>query len=548
MRARGALAVLIAVGAAAGVFLQDRSRFVPSAPLPTLGLIDAQSVAGPLEFLASDRFAGRAPSTPEGELAAAYLAEQLQALGFAPAGDAGVYFQPVPVVESVIDRDVLFSVGDTVPLRVFTDVVVSSDLPDPVVAVDAEIVFAGFGIVAPEYGRDDYAGVDVQGKVVLLLGNEPPPTRSQPGLFAGQALSYYGRWTYKYEEALRHGAAGVLIVHTTASATYPWEVVQASFGGVQHALPAVPGTPALRVRGWIAESAAAAVVRRAGRDLETLRREALARAAAVPLGLRVRGELRQRVSQATTPNVVGVLRGTEPSGAVILTAHYDHLGTAQAEPGAPDTDRIYNGALDNASGVAGTLRMAAALARAPERPKRSIYVAFTTGEEAGLLGGEYLAAHPPVPLGSISAVINVDELNVFGPSRDLVLLGVERSTIGQTARALARREGRVIALDPEPEQGNFFRSDHFPFARAGVPAVSLSFPTQFVGPGAAAAQKLRDRFNARDYHQPSDEVRPDWNYSGVVADLRLLTQLTWALAVAPEPARYYAADPFAHRR
>ena len=545
MRARGALAVLIAAGAAAGVFLQDRSRFAPSASLSTADIIDAAGVAAPLEFLASDRLGGRAPSTPGGEAAAAYLAEQLQALGLGPAGDDGVYFQHVPVVESVIDRSALLSVGDTLPLRVFTDVVVSTGLSDPVVPVDAELVFAGFGIVAPEYDWDDYAGVDVRGKVVLVLVNEPQPTPSRPGLFAGPAMSYYGRWTYKYEEALRQGAAGVLLVHTTESATYPWEVVQSSFGGVQHALPPQPGAPALRVRGWITESAAGALVRQAGRDLDTLRRGALMRAAAVPLGVHLRGELRQVVSQTTSPNVIGVLRGTEPAGVVLVTAHYDHLGTAPAAPGVPEADRIYNGALDNASGVAGTLRIAAALAQAPEKPRRSVYVVFTTGEEAGLLGAQYLAMHPPVPLAGISAVVNVDELNVFGPSRDLVLLGVERSTIGPTARALARREGRVIAVDPEPEQGNFFRSDHFPFARAGVPAVSLSFPTQFVGPGAAAAQALRDRFNTSDYHQPSDEVRPEWNYSGAVADLRLLAQLTWALAMAPEPARYYAADPFA---
>jgi Zn-dependent M28 family amino/carboxypeptidase len=416
--------------------------------------------------------------------------------------------------------------------------------------VSGEIVFVGHGIVAPEYRWNDYAGVDMKGKVALIMVNDPPATSGEPQLFGGRAMTYYGRWTYKYEEAARQGAAGAILIHTPESATYPWQVVQSSWTGTLYSLPATASEPALGLKAWVTNEAAVDIVRRAGKDLESLRRAALVRGTAPqPLGIRVSATLTQRVEQRTSQNVVGVLKGTTPAEGVIFSAHYDHLGMSVPTPGEPaGADHVFNGAFDNASGVAGTLEVAEAFARAPARPRRSIYVVFPTAEESGLLGSAWFATHLPLPASAWAANVNIDGLNLSGPARDLVLLGAERSSIGATASVLAARHRRVLGLDPEPERGYFFRSDHFSFAKVGIPAVSVGESADFIGRDPGFARRVHDAFNEKRYHQPSDEIQPDWNYEGAVQDLRLLVELGWRLANDPAMARYNPNEQFARPR
>jgi Zn-dependent M28 family amino/carboxypeptidase len=517
---------------------------------PAFDEIRGDQIAAHLKFLSHDLLEGRAPSTRGGQLAAEYLAAQLASLGYEPAGEGGTYFQNVSIQESVVDPSFTLTAGSGPPFAYLKDVVAFSGRLDPSVTAEGELVFVGHGIVAPEYRWNDYEGVDMKGKIALVMVNDPPAPAAEPSLFGGEALTYYGRWTYKYEEAARQGAAGAILIHTTESATYPWQVVQTSWSGTQYSLPPVPGMPTLALKAWVTEEAAHAIAKRAGKDLDALRTAALVRGAKpVPLGIRASGMIVQRVQQKTSPNVIGVLKGTNPREGVIYTAHYDHLGMADSKPGeAPTVDRIYNGAVDNASGCAGTLELAQALARAPMKPGRSIYVMFTTAEEAGLLGAEYFAAHPMLPANAWAANINIDTINLAGRARDIVLLGAERSTLGRVANQVAGDFGRVVGPDPEPGRGHFFRSDHFPLAKIGIPAVSLGDSKEFIGKDPAFAKRLVDQYVEKDYHQPSDEFHADWDYAGALDDLRLLAELGWRIANDRRMPAYNAGDQFARPR
>jgi len=503
-----------------------------------------------LQFLAHDLLEGRAPSTRGGQLAAHYLATQLALLDFAPGAADGTYFQSVAVVESVVDPSFTLRVGGGEPFRYLREVVAFSGVQDARLEADGELVFVGHGIVAPEYAWNDYEGVDVRGKIVLVMLNDPPAPADEPDLFAGPALTYYGRWTYKFEEAARQGAAGAILIHTDESAGYPWQVVQSSWSGTQYSLPAEPGAPALRLKAWVTNAAAIEIVRRAGKDVEAMRTAARVRGARpVPFGIRAEATLVQTVARKTSPNVIGVLKGTDPSRGVIYTAHYDHLGVRA--PGAgdtPHTDRIFNGAVDNASGVAGTLEIAQAFARTPVVPARSIYVMFTTAEESGLLGAQYFATQPVMPAAQWLANINIDSVNMAGRAKDLVLLGAERSTLGSVADRLAASHRRVIGPDPDPGRGYFFRSDHFPLAKAGIPALSLADPKDYLGQDPSYAKKIREDYNGSDYHQPSDEYQDTWDTSGALEDLRLLAELGWAIANATDVPAYHPGQPFARPR
>jgi Zn-dependent M28 family amino/carboxypeptidase len=511
--------------------------------------IQDRSIKAHIQMLASDLFEGRAPATRGGELATTYLATELAALGVEPAGENGTFFQQVPIVESTVDRGFALSVAGRT-YRYYDDVVAFSGVEDPRVPVQGEVVFVGHGIVAPEQKWDDYAGADVKGKWVLIMVNDPPAPANEPTLFGGDALTYYGRWTYKYEEAARQGAAGALLIHTDASATYPWQVVQSSWTGTQYGLPPAPGAPALGIKAWLINEAATDLVKRAGKNLDELRKAASTRGfTPVPLGIRASATLQQTSARKTSPNVVGVIKGVNEKQAVVFTSHWDHFGIRAAQPGdKPDADRIYNGAYDNASGCAGLLEIAKATVRAETKPPRSMYFVFTTAEEAGLLGSEYFATHPLVPMGSIAANINVDGINYLGPTRDLVLLGADRSSLGPMAEALAKERQRTIGPDQHPERGYFFRSDHFPLAKAGVPALSISEPREFLGPEAAALLKRQEAYNSTDYHQPSDELDPTWDFTGAVEDLRFLTQLAWRIAADTNMPTYNPGDQFANVR
>ena len=527
----------------------------PSAPPaaapagPAEAEITADRIAAHVQMLSHDGFEGRAPATRGGDLATTYLATQLAQIGFAPAGDNGTYFQQVPIVEATVDRTFTLSVpGRT--YKYMDDVVAFSGVEDAKVVVAGEVVFVGHGIVAPELKWNDYAGVDVTGKWVLVMVNDPPAPADEPTLFDGPALTYYGRWTYKFEEAARQGAAGALLIHTDESATYPWQVVQSSWTGTQYALPPAAGAPALGVKAWIANAAAIDLAKRAGQDLDALRAKASSRGfTPVPLGIRASASLTQKAARKLSPNVIGVLKGTNADEAVVVTAHWDHFGVRAPQPGEPaDADRIHNGAYDNASGCAAALTMAQALARAGAAPGRSVYVVFTTAEESGLLGSEYFAAHPPLPMEKVAANINVDGANYLGATKDIVMLGSDRSSLGPMLEALATARGRVVGRDTHPERGYFFRSDHFPLAKAGVPALSLSEPKQFDGANAAALLAKQEAYNDKDYHQPSDEYDPSWDFTGAANDARLLTALAWQVAAAPAMPAYNAGDQFAQVR
>ena len=517
---------------------------------PALDEIRGEQIAAHLKFLSHDLLEGRAPSTRGGQLAAEYLATQLAVLGFEPAGENGTYFQNVPIVESVVDPSFTLSAGSGAPFTYLDDVVAFSGLQEQRVSTAGDVVFVGHGIVAPEYRWNDYDGVDMKGKVALIMVNDPPATTQEPQLFGGDALTYYGRWTYKFEEAARQGAAGAILIHTTESATYPWQVVRTSWSGTQYSLPAVPGQPALAMKAWVTEAAAREIAKRGGHDLDALRKTALSRGARpVPLGVAASGTITQKVQQKTSPNVIGVLRGSNARQGIVYTSHYDHFGMRELRPGdAPDADRIFNGAQDNAAGVAATLEVAQSFARARTRPARSVYILFTTAEESGLLGADYFAARPVLPAASWAANINIDGVNLFGRAKDIVLLGSERSTLGAMAAQLAAERGRVIGPDPEPGRGYFFRSDHFPLAKIGIPALSISDPVQYTGKDPGFAKKLRDEYVEKDYHQPSDEFKTDWDYTGAVEDMRVLAELGWRIANAPAMPAYHANEQFARPR
>ena len=522
----------------------------PPPPGPAEDLITADSFTSHVKTISSDEFGGRAPATPGGEKTQDYIAKQLSALGVEPGAPDGTYFQQVPIVESVVERTFLLNVpGRT--YRYYDDIVAFSGLERPRVQVQGDVVFVGYGISAPELKWNDYAGVDVRGKWVMIMVNDPPAPPDEPTLFGGNALTYYGRWTYKFEEAARQGAAGALLIHTDESATYPWQVVQSSWSGTQYSLPPQQGEPALAVKAWMTDASAKDLAKRGGRDLDTMRAAASKRGfKAVPLNIRAAATLQQKTARKTSANVIGVVKGTsKPGEAVLYSAHWDHFGTRAPLPNdPPDADRIYNGAYDNATGVAGVLEIAKAFAKASQKPARSIYVAFVTAEESGLLGSSYLALNPPLPADRIAANINVDGVNYLGPTKDMVQLGSDRSTLGPAIEALLNERGRTLGQDTHPERGYFFRSDHFPFAKAGVPALSLSEPKEFTGANGAELLKKQEAYNGKDYHQPSDEYDPSWDFSGGVNDMRLLAQLGWRIAQQAEMPNYNAGDQFAQVR
>jgi hypothetical protein len=376
-------ALLVVLFAGTVAVRMQGPRATDAVSRPAEGEIHADGMAAHVRFLSHDLLEGRAPATRGGDLAAEYLAAQLAVLGYEPAGDNGTFFQQVPIIESVVDPSFTLSVGEGSPFRYLQDVVAFTDALDSRVQVAGEVVFVGHGIVAPEYDWNDYAGADMAGRIALIMVNDPPATPEEPELFAGEALTYYGRWTYKFEEAARQGAAGAILIHTDASATYPWQVVETGFAGTQYSLPPEPGQSALLLKAWATDSAARDIVRRAGRDLDELRQTALQRGAVpVPLGVRASATITQTVERKTSPNVIGVLPGTRADEGVVYTAHYDHLGMREPRPDdPPGADRIFNGARDNASGLAGTLAIAQEFARRSTRPTRSIYVLFTTAEE-----------------------------------------------------------------------------------------------------------------------------------------------------------------------
>jgi Zn-dependent M28 family amino/carboxypeptidase len=480
--------------------------------------ITTAEIDGHLRFLSSDLLEGRAPATRGGRLTAEYIASQLRAFGLRPGVDTS-YLQTVPIDVVAADRSSIVVAARgraSAALRYPDDVVVWAGSAAPSSNATGELVFVGYGSTAPEYQWSDFKDVDVRGKVLLVLVNDPPASTAEPNLFGGRAMTYYGRWTYKFEEAERRGAAGMLIVHTTEAAGYPWHTVVGSWATAQRLLPR-PGDapPPLGVRGWITDSAATALLRQAGLELADLRTRAARRDfQPVRTGITVDIGFRNSVEHLRSENVIGIVRGSDPNlreEYVAFSAHWDHFGIGPVVNG----DSIYNGALDNASGTADMLAIARAAAAGPA-PRRSLLFVFVTAEEFGLLGSKYFAEHPTVPLERIIANLNVDGGNLLGRSRDLRVLGENKSSLGPALRAFVRPRGMRLSPDEHPERGYFYRSDHFSFAKAGVPSVSIAAGQDYIGRPREWGLQQQENYTAHRYHQPSDEYRPDFDLTGAV--------------------------------
>jgi Zn-dependent M28 family amino/carboxypeptidase len=496
--------------------------------------ITTAEIDGHLRFLSSDLLEGRAPATRGGRLASEYIASQLRAAGVEP-GANGSYFQRVPI--DVVNADPASIVAtvsgrSSATLRYPDDVVIWAGSAANASAARGELVFVGYGAVAPEYKWDDFKGTDVRGKILLVLVNDPPAPAGEPTLFGGAAMTYYGRWTYKFEEAERRGAAGMLIVHTAERAGYPWHTVVGSWAREQRMLPRDPSLPAaLGVRGWITDDRAAALLRDAGLDLAALRAQAATRAfRPVATGITLDLHFANSVQHLASENVVGVVRGRDAAlrnQYVALSAHWDHHGIGPAVNG----DSIYNGANDNASGVADLLAVAHAAASSPPA-RRSLLFVFVTAEESGLLGSAYFAQTPTVPTAQIVANLNVDGGNLLGRTRDLNVLGDTKSSLGPQLAAMVRPAGMRISADLHPEAGHFYRSDHFSFAKAGIPAVSIGAGTDVVDKPAGWGAQQDDDYTAHRYHQPSDEYRPDFDLSGAAQLSEIVLRFALQLANA----------------
>lgn len=502
--------------------------------------ITVESLAAHIQRLASDEFEGRAPGTRGEELTINYLAEEFKKLGLAPGNPDGTYFQKVPLVGSKVDpsAELVFSVGGQKrTLRFGDDFVAWTRRVTETSSINSELVFVGYGITAPEFDWNDFKDVDVAGKVLVMLINDPPvpdptdPTRLDEKTFGGKAMTYYGRWTYKFESAAERGAAGALIVHETGPAGYPWEVVKGSWSGEQFDLAAPDKNMSkCAVEGWITWDQARALFRMAGQDLETLKKTAVSRQfRPVPLGVTASLTLKKTLRTIDSTNVIARLDGSDSelkNEYVVYMAHWDHLGIGPEVKG----DRIYNGALDNASGTAGLLEIAKAYSRLRPRPKRSVLFLAVTAEEKGLLGSAYYAQNPLYPLEKTLAVINMDGLNVDGRTRDITIIGLGNSTLDDLVKTVAGEQGRTIRPDPEPEKGFFYRSDHFSFAKQGVPALFTDSGIDYVGKPEGWGLTMRQRYTAERYHKPQDEFDPGWDLSGAVEDLRLLAKVGYLVA------------------
>ncbi|MBX3131777.1 MAG: M28 family peptidase [Gemmatimonadaceae bacterium] len=494
--------------------------------------IKEREIRAHLELLSSDLLEGRAPATRGGTLTESYLASHLRYLGLEPANN-GSYLQRVPIDVVAADRGSIRATASgraTATLRYPEDVVMWAGSSVEQSAARAPVVFVGYGVSAPEFHWDDFKNIDLRGKILLVLVNDPPAPRAEPDLFGGAAMTYYGRWTYKFEEAERRGAAGMLIIHNTERAGYGWATVVGSWAKEQRMLPRSPQLPApLGVRGWITEERAGDLLRQAGLDLARLRRDAESRNfRPVETGITLDLGFTNTVQHLESHNVVGRIPGSDPEAAqehILLTAHWDHLGIGPAVNG----DSIYNGALDNASGTANLLALSHALAHGPKM-QRSVLVAFVTAEESGLLGSAYLAENPIVPNDRIVANLNIDGGNVLGETRDLTVLGDTKSSLGPQIAALIRPRGMTISPDANPERGYFYRSDHFSFAKAGVPAVSIGEGDDFVGRPREWGKQQAEDYTTNRYHQPGDEYRPDWNLTGAVQLTTIVLELTRELA------------------
>jgi Zn-dependent M28 family amino/carboxypeptidase len=534
----------------------------PKAPAPPQAAdfptIDSHAILERIKVLASDEFEGRAPGTKGEDLTVKYLVDEAKKLGLQPGNTDGTYVQKVPLVGIQAAQLQPFTVTKGAQKQTFKwgdDVVPwTKHVAESASISNSDLVFVGYGVEAPEYGWNDFKNVDVKGKTIVVLVNDPQvpdaadPRKLDAKLFNGKAMTYYGRWTYKFEEGARKGAAGVLIVHETGPAGYPFSVVQGNLREKFDIVPANKNMDRAAIEGWISLETAKKIFGMAGQDFDKLKQQALTREfQPVPLGLKASLGVKNTLRTIDSQNVVAKLEGSDPrmkEEYVVYSSHWDHLGVGTPVNG----DRIYNGALDNASGVSTLLEIAKAFTQAQPKPKRSILFLFVTAEEQGLLGSAYYALNPIYPLNRTLANINMDGINQWGRTKDITVVGMGASDLDDYLREAAAAQNRTLTPDPEPEKGFYYRSDHFNFAKQGVPALYTDSGEHFIGKDEGYSKQKRDEYTNRDYHSPSDQIKPDWDLSGAIEDAQLMYMVGYRVANADKFPEWKPGNEFKAKR
>lgn len=530
----------------------------PAVPLASLPKIDGAAILRTTKVLSADRFQGRAPGTVGEELTVAYLETQFREIGLAPGNPDGSYIQKVPLVgiTGSETKPLTFVKGSqTLPLKWKDEVVAwSKHVAAGASVADSDVVFVGYGVDAPEFNWNDFKDTDVKGKTIVVLVNDPPvpdPANAaalDPKTFGGTAMTYYGRWTYKFEQGARKGAAAILIVHETAPAGYPFPVVQGNLNEKFDLVAPDKNMGKANIEGWITLDAAKRLFALAGQDYDALKKQALTREfKPVPLGVKASMAIANKLRTIDSRNVIAKLEGSDPllkDQYIVYSSHWDHLGV-----GAPvNGDKIYNGALDNATGVATVLEIAKALKRTQPQPKRSFLFLMVTAEEKGLIGSEYYSLNPLYPLAKTVANINIDGVNQWGRTKDISVVGLGASELDDYLLQAAQEQGRTITPDAEPEKGFYYRSDHFNFAKQGVPALDPDSGIDYVGKSPEWGKARRDEYTAKDYHAPSDQVKPDWDLAGAVDDAHVLLAVGYRVANADRMPEWRAGNEFKAKR
>jgi Zn-dependent M28 family amino/carboxypeptidase len=515
--------------------------------------ITADSLLQHIRDLSDDSTEGRAPGTPGEQKTIAYLQKQFKAMGLEPGNPDGTYLQNVDLMGYKAHPTASFTAGGkTIALKYPDDYIANSRHKRPETKVEnSDVVFVGYGVVAPEYGWDDYKGADLKGKTMLMLVNDPPvrlpnDTALDTTMFKGRAMTYYGRWTYKYEIATDKGAAAAIIIHETGPAGYPYDVVRSSNSQEQFDVLSPDAEKRVPIEGWITLDKAKELLTAAGQNFDSLK-AAAARKDFKPVVLEAKANFDVKIDarQIQSHNVVAKIDGGDKKDEyVVYTAHWDHLG----RDSTLRADQIYNGAIDNASGTSAILEIAKAFSKLPTPPRRSILFLSVTAEEKGLLGAKYYATHPLYPLNKTAANINIDGINQWGKTSDFTVIGLGNSTLDDVLTDILETENRIVRPDPEPEKGFYYRSDHFEFAKEGVPALDIDAGIEYIGKPAGYGIEKRDEYTKNNYHQPSDEVKPDWDLSGAVEDARVLFRVGYAVAQADALPQWKAGTEFKAKR
>jgi len=533
---------------------QQQAAAAPALAVASMPKVDAQAILEHIKVLSSDEFEGRAPGTKGEELTVQYIQDQFKKLNLKPGNPDGTYVQKVPLVGIVGTqaRPLTLTKGTKKQAFRWADDVVAwtKHVTDGAAIENSDVIFAGYGVEAPEFNWNDFKDVDVKGKTIIVLVNDPAvpdpsnPARLDPNTFKGDAMTYYGRWTYKFEEGARKGAAAIFVVHEAGPAGYPFSVVQGNLREKFDLVTADKNMGRANIEGWITLETAKKILALGGQDFDALKKQARTREfRPVALGLNASFAVKNTRRTIDSQNVVGKLEGSDPTlknEYVVYSAHWDHLGV-----GAPvNGDKIYNGALDNASGVGTVLEIAKAFTQIQPQPKRSILFLMVTAEEQGLLGSEYYAKTPLYALNQTVANINIDGINQWGRTKDFTVIGMGASDLDDYLKAAAAEQGRVLRPDPEPEKGFYYRSDHFNFAKQGVPALDPDAGIDFVGKDPAYGKTKRDEYTEKDYHAPSDQMKPDWDLSGAIEDAELLLAVGYRVANAEKMPEWKPGNEF----